>query len=300
MEKGIVRSAKPIRHSFYEQEENCGSMARKDKHVMEALGMTKVVIEDGKVTFVGEPQVRYCPLFAKHRGIKEFTPEAVRGNIEFRIKDFGMCTPARQMRMKDFLSFGVSELIAMCITRKMLDCAVLVTDGAGTVIVTDPEIVQGIGGRISGIVETSPIDEVIDAVGRKNVLDPETARIDQLAGAQMAFQQGHKNVAVTIAKARDAKKIRDAYGNKVALFAVHISGTSEKDTNTLFDCCDIVSGCASGWVRAEAKKRSVLQAGNKVPVYAVSEFGKMILEERLKQIGYKPETGPEETPLPLL
>ncbi len=275
-------------------------MARKDKHVMEALGMTKVVIEDGKVTFVGEPRVTYCPLFAKHRGIKEFTAEAVRENIEFRINDFGMCTPARQMRMKDFLSFGVSELIAMCISRKILDCAVLVTDGAGTVVVTDPGIVQGIGGRISGIVETSPIEEVIEAVGRGNVLDTENAKIDQLAGTQLAFRQGHKKVAVTIAKARDAKKLRDVYGDRVAIFAVHITGTSEKDAGVLFDCCDIVSGCASHWVRAEAEKRSVLQAGNKVPVYAVSEFGKMILEERLKQIGSRPEVGIEDAPRPLL
>ena len=275
-------------------------MARKDRHVMEALGMTKVVIEDGKVTFVGEPRVEYCPLFAKHRGIKEFTPEIVRENIEFRIRDFGMCTSTRQMRMRDFLSFGVSELIAMCITRKLLDCAVLVTDGAGTVIVTDPEIVQGIGGRISGIVETSPIEEVIEAVGRENVLDPETAAIDQYAGTEMAFRLGHKRVAVTIARAQDAKRIRDAFGDKVALFAVHTTGLSEEEARILFDVCDIVSGCAANWVRAEAKKRSVVQAGNKVPVFAITEFGKLILEERLAQIGSRPETGMEDAPRPLL
>jgi len=275
-------------------------MARKDRHVIEALGMTKVVIEDGKVTFVGEPQVTYCPLFAKHRGIEEITPGVVRENIEFRIRDFGMCTPERKMRMRDFLSFGVSELIAMCIREGTLDGAVLVTDGAGTVIVTDPELVQGIGGRISGIVETSPIEEIVEAVGRSNVLDPETAKIDQLAGTQMAFRSGHKKVAVTIAKARDAKRIRDAYGNKVALFAVHTTGASEKEAGVLFDCCDIISGCAAHWVRAEAKKRLVLQAGNKVPVYAVSDFGKMILEERLKQIGIKTETGMEDAPRPLI
>lgn len=275
-------------------------MPRKDKHVIEALGMTKVVIEDGKVIFIGDPQVTYCPLFAKHRGIKEITPEIVRENIEFRVKDFGMCTPSRQMRMRDFLSFGVSELIAMCITKKMLDCAVLVTDGAGTVIVNDPEIVQGIGGRISGIVETSPIEEVIEAVGRGNVLDPENATIDQFAGAELAFKQGHKKVAVTIANAIDAKRIKTAYKDRVALFAVHTTRISERDAKVLFDVCDIVSGCASQWVRAEAKKRSVIQAGNKVPVYAVSEFGKMILEERLKQIGSRPETGMEDAPRPLL
>jgi putative methanogenesis marker protein 8 len=258
-----------------------------------------VVIEDGKVTFVGEPRVAYCPLFAKQRGIQEITPDVVRENIEFRIRDFGMCTSKRQMRMRDFLSFGVSELIAMCIREGTLDCAILVTDGAGTVIVTDPEIVQGIGGRISGIVETSPIPEVIEAVGVENVLDPMNATIDQSAGVRFAFNKGHKKAAVTVAKAKDAKAIRDAFGDRVSLFAVHITGTSQEEAGILFDVCDIISGCASYWVREEAKRRAVLQAGNKVPVYGVSEFGKLILQERLRQIRYKAE-GVEDAPRPLL
>jgi len=274
-------------------------MARKDRHVIEALGMTKVVIEDGKVTFVGEPQVAYCPLFAKHRGIQKITPDVVRENIEFRIRDFGMCTPERKMRMHDFLSFGVSELIAMCIREGTLDCAILVTDGAGTVIVTDPELVQGIGGRISGIIETSPIPDVIEAVGVENVLDPANATIDQSAGVRLAFQLGHKKVAVTVAKAKDAKALREAFGDRVSLFAVHITGTSQKEAGILFDVCDIISGCASYWVREEAKRRVVLQAGNKVPIYGVSEFGKLILQERLRQIGFKAE-GVEDAPRPLL
>ena len=41
------------------------------RHVIEALGKTRVVIEDGKVAEVGEPEVDYCPLFAKHRGIQK-------------------------------------------------------------------------------------------------------------------------------------------------------------------------------------------------------------------------------------
>jgi putative methanogenesis marker protein 8 len=274
-------------------------MVRKDRHVIEALGMTEVIIEDGKVTFVGEPQVTYCPLFAKHRGIREITSGVVRENVEFRIRDFGMCTPERKMRMRDFLSFGVSELIAMCIREGTLDSAVLVTDGAGTVIVTDPEIVQGIGGRISGIVETSPFPEVIEAVGFENVLDPANATIDQSAGVRLAFKQGHKKAAVTVAKAKDAKALREAFGDRVALFAVHITGTSQEEAVVLFDVCDIISGCASYWVREEAKRRAVLQAGNKVPVYGVSEFGKQILQERLRQIGYKAE-GVEDAPRPLI
>ena len=113
-------------------------------------GHGRVVVEDGKVVDVSEPRVEFCPLFSKHRGIEKLTKENVRQNVEFRIKDFGMFTERREMRMKDFLSFGVSELMSMCVSKGMLDCAVIVCDGAGTAIVDDPELIQGIGGRISG------------------------------------------------------------------------------------------------------------------------------------------------------
>ncbi len=109
-----------------------------DRHVIEALGRTKVVIRDGKVVEVGRPEVDYCPLFAKVRNIQVITPEVVRENMEFRIRDFGMCTPERKMRMKDFLSFGVSELLGMAVDRGMLDAVVLVCEGAGTAVVSDP------------------------------------------------------------------------------------------------------------------------------------------------------------------
>jgi putative methanogenesis marker protein 8 len=177
---------------------------RMDRHVFEALGKTRVVIENGKVTDVGTPQVSYCPLFYKMRGIEEFTPEVVRQNIEFRIKDFGMCTPARQLRMKDFLSFGVSELLGMAVAEKMLDCAVIVCEGAGTVVASEPELIQGIGGRISGIVETFPILEIIAAIGADYVLDPATAAIDQVKGIVLAQSFGFERIGVTISSAQDA------------------------------------------------------------------------------------------------
>ena len=44
-------------------------IAMRKRHVIEAMGKTKVVIEDGKVVSVGKPAVIYCPLFMKHRGI---------------------------------------------------------------------------------------------------------------------------------------------------------------------------------------------------------------------------------------
>ena len=270
------------------------------RHVMEALGKTKVVIEDGKVVEVGEPMVKYCPLFAKHRGIKEITPDIVRENMEFRIKDFGMCSAGRRLRMRDFLSYGVSELMGMAISKKMLDCAVIVCDGAGTVVVDDPDVVQGIGGRVSGIMETAPIPEVIEAIGIKRVLDPLGAKIDQVMGAYKAEAMGYKRIGVSVALAKDAEAIRHELGSGAVIFAVHTTLLSEEDARTMFDHCDIVSACASRNVRAEAQKRGVMKVGNKIPIYAVTDIGRSILETRMEMISDKRVEGPEDPPRPLV
>ncbi|MCX6651264.1 MAG: DUF2099 family protein [Methanomassiliicoccales archaeon] len=272
----------------------------KDRHVMEALGKTRVIIEDGKVVEVGEPQVDYCPLFFKHRGIEKITAELVRQNIEFRIKDFGMCAPGRKMRMRDFLSFGISELMGMCVAKGILDCAVVVCDGSGTAIVTDPELVQGIGGRISGLVETSPIDSVIAAIGKDNVLDPATARIDQVAGARLAWDLGFRKIGVTVAKGNDAVLIRKELGESVVLFAVHTSGLDEGETKMLLDTCDVVTACASKHVWRMAKESDAMQVGTKVPVFALTQLGKDICSVRLQQMNLKAKNGPEDPPRPLI
>jgi putative methanogenesis marker protein 8 len=271
-----------------------------DRHVIEALGKTRVVIEDGKVVEVGRPEVKYCPLFAKVRNIQTITPEIVKENIEFRIKDFGMCTPRRHMRMRDFLSFGVSELMGMALSRGMLDAAVVVCEGAGTVVASDPELVQGIGGRVSGIVETSPIKEVIDTIGRDMVLDPKEAMIDQYDGVRLAFVRGFKRVGVTVASSEDARRIREEFGQRVAIFAVHTSGCTAEDADTFFDTCDIITACASGPVRAAAKERALLQVGNKVPIYAASLWGEILLKIRLEQNQRPNATTPEDPPRPLI
>ncbi len=272
----------------------------KDRHVIEALGKTEVVIENGEVTYVGKPKVTFCPLFARHRGVETITSDVVRENIEFRIKDFGFCTPSRSLRMKDFLSFGVSELMAMCVNDGTIDAAVLVSDGAGTVVTNDAELIQGIGGRMSGMIETTPILETIEAIGRENVLDPERGTIDQFAGTALAFKLGYRKVGVTLARAQDARAIRDAFGSNVVLFAVHTSGLDQKDARTIFETCDIISACASCWIREEAKAHALLQAGTKVPIYAASEVGRKILETRRAQPGVKKSDGAEEPPRPLV
>jgi len=269
------------------------------RHVIEALGKARIVVEDGKVVEVGEPKVKFCPLFKKYRNIDEFNTETIRGNIEYRIRTFGMCTGSREIRMKDFLSFGISELLSMCLFRRMLDAAVIAADGTGTCVLNDPEVVQGLGGRISGVVETEPIDEVIDAIGRERILDPSNAAIDQFAGVSKAFAMGCGKVGVTVAFADDAELIRNAFGRNAVIFAVHTTGTSMKDAERLFDNCDVITACASESIRAVAKHRALLQAGTKVPVFASSEVGKEIILAKLNELGKEPSTTEDSQPFPL-
>lgn len=271
-----------------------------DRHIMEALGMARVTIEDGKVVEVSEPLVDHCPLFFKNRGIEKFSREIVRNNIEFRIRDFGIFTEHREVRMKDFLSFGISEIMAMCVSEGILECAVTVSDGAGTVVVDDPEMVQGIGGRISGLVLTSPIPKVISAIGQERVLDMETAKIDQVAGARKARDMGYRKIGVTVVKADEDKSLRKEFGDDVILFGVHTTGIGEADAQTLLDNCDVVTACASRHIWRLGKEMGAMQVGRKVPIFATSELGKGICTMRLEQIGKVAKDGPDEPAIPLL
>lgn len=279
-------------------------MVKEDEHVIEALGKTRIIVRKGKVVEVGEPKINYCPLFDKYRGIKEITPEAAKENIEFRIHDFGMCTPQRKLKMKDFLSFGVSETLGTLLDENIIDCAVIVSEGCGTVIVTDPEFVQGMAGRISAFLSTSPIIEIIDTVGAHNVLDPESAEINQIKGALKAIEMGYKNIAVTILSPDDAKKLREIENEhkdiKIYIFAAHVSEMSIEDAESLFDNADVVTGCASKYVREVGEKRHVFKAGSSIPIYGVTDAGKNFLKIRIEKIGGLKDKPDAKIPDPLI
>ena len=275
-----------------------------DEHVIEALGKTRIVVRNGKVVEVGEPKINYCPLFDKYRGIKEITPESAKENIEFRIKDFGMCTSQRKLKMKDFLSFGVSETLGTLLDESIIDCAVIVSEGCGTVIVEDPEFVQGMAGRISAFLSTSPIEKIIVAVGPQNVLNPETAEINQIEGVLKAIKMGHKDIAVSIISAEDAKKLRDIEkeheGVNIYIFAAHVSEMSKEEAEELFDYADVITGCASKYVREIGENREVFTAGASIPIYGVTEAGEKFLKRRIEKIGGLKDKKGAKIPDPLI
>ena len=270
------------------------------RHVMEALGKARIVIEDGRVIEIGEPVVRYCPLFDKHRGIKEFNESTIRENMEYRIGKFGMCTENREHRMRDFLSFGISEIMSLAVKNGQLDAVVLAADGCGTVVLDDPEVIQGLGGRISGLVETEPIPELIEKIGRERLLDPDTAAMDAFGGVHKAFAMRYGKEGVTLVSSKEAAEIRDAFGESVIIFAVHTTGVTEEEANELFDFCDVITACASLPIRQIAGRRALLQAGTKVPVYAATEAGADIMMAKLRELGKEPANVLEIDPDPLI
>lgn len=275
-----------------------------DEHVMEALGKSKVIIRDGKVVKVEDPQIDFCPLFYKYRGIEKLTPQVIQENMEFRIKDFGMCTNQRKLEMDDFLSFGISETLGTLLDENIIECAVIVCEGCGTVIVDGPELVQGIGGRISGIISTSPIKEIINALGENKVLNPETAEINQVEGILKAINDGYKKIGVTVASAEDALEIRELESQhedvKIYIFTVHTSGISREDAELLFEHADIITACASFHIRNIAEERDTFSVGASIPIYATSKNGEEFLKMRIEKIGGLKDKKDAKIPDPLI
>ena len=259
-----------------------------DYHVIEALGKTKVVIENGEVTYVGDPLVDYCPIFDKIDDTKHLTKDFIKWNMEKRIREFGMCTPQRVVKMPDVLSFGISEILKTNTELGLIDCVVGVCEGTGTLLITDPEIIQGVGGRVSALVSTTPIPEVIKKVGVENVVNPETAELDPIKGLQMAIDKGFKNIAVTILPSEIINDIRQyptPEDVNVYIFVAHTTNADDNEVEISFKNADVITACASDKVRKYAAKEKVYYSGSKVPIFAISEKGRKFLDNRLEKIG---------------
>lgn len=257
-------------------------------HIMEMMGKARVVVKDGKVIEVGIPEVEWCPLFVKLRGVEKMTPDEIRKNMEARISELGMFTENRRLEFETtVVAFGASEIMMSGLTSGFLETTVTACDGAGTVISGNPALVQGIGGRMSGLIETEPIDALIRGIEERGgtVLDPATATIDPAGGVRKAAELGYKKIAVTIADAETAKKVRkieSESGLDLFVIAVHVTGISREEAQELLDNSDIVISCASKYIRELAKP--LVQVAAAIPLFALTKKGKELVIERAKNI----------------
>ena len=271
-----------------------------DEHIIEAIGRSRIVIRNGEVVEVGEAVIADCPLAKRFAyPVPAITAEAVRENIEHRIRAFGMCTPDRVVQdTREFVGFGASELLSFGMKAGMIDAAVLACDGAGTVVVTAPAMVQGVGGRMSGLVRTSPYPSVMDRIedGGGIVLDREGATIDQAAGVRLAEARGYRNVAVTVARPETAAEIRRAHPGAL-IVAVHVTGLTHAEAGVIA-AADLVTACASGTVREVVGSRALVQAGVSVPVFAMTGRGKNLIIEKIRQSDEPVLVKPTRLPAP--
>ena len=157
----------------------------KCQHLIQCCG-AKVAIQDRKVEVLSEPRIHNCPLHESLYGFKAMNKEAVKKTVEFKMQNYGFCCQHRVFDDAVVVSYGASEIMKICIEAELLDCAVIVCEGAGTVITSNPSLVQGIGAHLTGIIRTSPVEQIVRHIRAEggSILDSKTAQIDQAKGFQ--------------------------------------------------------------------------------------------------------------------
>lgn len=274
-----------------------------------------VLVKDGKITVLSEPRIKRCPLRKGLYGCEEETPQTVEMVLKRHMAEYGMYGPNRILESSETpVSFGASEIIMDAMTEGMIDASVVVCDGAGTVIVTRPDVLQATGAHMTGLIRTEPIPETQEGLRRRGcILLDDICTIDQVKGYIKAVKSGFKRIAVTISglRAFEAKTLREmghVSGCAPAILAVHNTGISEDDARMLGEYSDIVWACASKEVRDVVGKRAKIQIGISIPVFAVSEIGKELVLNRARHFddglvihrANLPMSPPEKQPEPLL
>ncbi|MEM0058104.1 MAG: DUF2099 family protein [Candidatus Bathyarchaeia archaeon] len=254
-------------------------MRVKGEHEIFCCG-TRVRISEKGVEVLSKPLIEYCPLHEALYGTKQIDAEAVRRSVEMKIAGFGFCCANRVFDAEPVVAYGASEMMRIWLEKGLVDCAVVVCEGAGTVLTSNGRLVQAIGARLTGIIRTSPIPEIIERIKSEGgfVLDEKTAVIDQVAGVKKALNLGFKRVAVSVAgfQAGAISEIRNLEAGEkaeVLIFSVCNTCVGGEDLKHIAKA-DIVCASASKIIREEIGEKALLQLGVSIPVYALTEKGK--------------------------
>jgi putative methanogenesis marker protein 8 len=256
------------------------------EHLLE-MAKALVKVKDGKVEVLTEPGIRCCPLRRDLYGIQKESRETVQQVLQSHMKELGMYGPDRILELQEKpVSFGASEILADAMREGLVDTAVVVCEGAGTVVATRSEVLQAIGAHMTGLVKTEPINEIQEGLVEKGctLLDRQ-GTMDQVRGFEQAASAGFKKIAVTVAgsRAADAEALRKRdleLGTHSIILAVHTTGISESEAIALAESCDLVWSCASRTVRDVVGKRAQMQIGISIPVFALTKEGKRLILNR--------------------
>jgi putative methanogenesis marker protein 8 len=257
------------------------------EHVLE-VAKARVEIKNGQVNVLTDPLIKHCPLRNDLYGCKFENRQTVERVLKEHIRQLKMYDSSKILELyQKPVSFGASEIIMDGMTEGLVDAAVVVCEGAGTVVVSKPEVLQALGAHMTGLISTTPIREIQEGLDDRGCLILDQAcSIDQIRGFELAAKAGFKKIAVTIAgnRAFEAESLRELgikQGIAPMLFGVHTTGISEAEANQLGEQCDIVWACASKYVREIVGKRSKLQIGVSIPVFALTDQGRRLVLNRV-------------------
>ncbi|MBS7612086.1 DUF2099 family protein [Candidatus Bathyarchaeota archaeon] len=254
-----------------------------DEHEFYCCG-SKVLIKNGDVKVLTEPRIVYCPLLEAFYGVKKVDRDIVKNCVKMKIKGFGFCCGSRVFDSSMVVPYGSSEIISTCMRDGLLDCAVTVCEGAGTVISGNSQLVQEIGARLTGIVRTTPIGRIIEYIKSKGgvILNESTAEIDQFKGVVKAVELGFKRIAVTVTcfNSNSIEHIRRFEKEKhvqIAVFSVCNTCATEEDVEKILTGADVVCASASKIIREKVGPNALMQLGVAIPVFALTKLGKKLL-----------------------
>lgn len=243
----------------------------------------RVRISERGVEVLSEPMVEYCPLHNALYGTEKIDAEAVRKSVEKKIAGFGFCCENRVFNAEPIVAYGASEMMRFWLEKGLIDCAIVVCEGAGTIVTANGKLVQAIGARLTGIIKTSPIQKIIKRIEADGgfVLDRATAKINQVEGVKKAFNLGFNRIAVSVAgfQAKAISEIRDYEadaGLDVLIFSV-CNTCVDMDAVPQIAKADIACASASKLLRTEIGSKALLQLGVTIPVYVLTEKGRKLV-----------------------
>jgi putative methanogenesis marker protein 8 len=284
------------------------------EHLLE-MAKALVLVKDGKIKVLSDPKIKSCPLRKDLYGCDKESRETVERVLREHIQELGMYGPDRVFELDETpVSFGASEMIMDGMSESLVDAAVVVCEGAGTIIVTKGEVLQAVGAHMTGLMMTEPVKEIQEGLeNRECTLLGDECEIDQVKGYAKAIELGFEKIAVTITglRAFEAKQLWEmgkVTGKPPIVMAVHTTGIDFDQAETLAKYADIVWACASKQVREVVAPKSKIQIGVAIPVYAVSDMGKrLVLNRAMKFEGglvihraSLPHLQPDRQPDPLL
>ncbi|MCM8791503.1 MAG: DUF2099 family protein [Candidatus Omnitrophica bacterium] len=258
-----------------------------------------ITICDGKVIKITKPSISHCPLAGfLYKGLKKSDclsvsrlKEEIRKVIEWKITEFGFCSKDRVFWAEEAsVPYGASEIMAHALKIGVIDSAVMVCDGAGTVVVPFPQLAQGIGARMHSVIRTSAIPEVVEGLRRLGCrVISDDGVIDQEKGVREAAKEGCKKIAVTVNAYRgeslkDIRELERRLGVSVIILVVCATGIGSRRTDEIGRYADMVWTCRSAEVRNRLFPKALEVLSDAAPVYVLTEKGRKLVYRYLPAI----------------